>query len=281
MLPEKPKLSTFSAVLQSPMTATSFEPNFHEVFRLPLGRPPRGRSFSAEQADVLARKRLTDFLAGRRRCCRGRCARGFLEDQENLEKCLRWRRAWHLVPHRSQNISILSYVRANSSTSASSSKSSASFCTKQPGSMQLAIADQTQNLDHPDPDCEQHYSLQDDFQDIDDCTRRTMKTAYGFLGVSLCRRSWLLLTGISSRVLVRARMQTGRGQTDWAHAGYNNRLRPQMTAMAALLWSIVQNLRETLPLKDIPFDHIVMPFHEKVFLFRMVQDEHYHNNLFI
>ncbi len=45
-----------------------------------------------------------------------------------------------------------------------------------------------------------------------------------------------------------------------------------MTAMAALLWTIVQNLQETMPLKDVPFDHVIMPFHEKVFLFRMMQD---------
>ena len=241
------------------MTTKSFEPNFSEVFEPPLGRPPRHRSFTAGQVDRLARKKLTDFRVGCKMCCRGNCARRFLDNTDNLEKCLRWRRAWYLVPQRSQNIVILGYVRANSA--ASSISSSARQCSM----------DQNQQPDHVAPDCEQISLRPEYFQDIDDRTQRIMKTAYRFLGITVCRRGWLFLTGISSSVLVRARRQTGRGETDWVHKGFN-RLRVQMTAMAALLWTIVQNLQETVPLKDVPFDHVIMPFHEKVFLFRMMQD---------
>jgi hypothetical protein len=42
--------------------------------------------------------------------------------------------------------------------------------------------------------------------------------------------------------------------------------------MSGALWALIESIQERMPLKDVPHEHIIMPFHHQIMLFRMLQD---------
>jgi len=177
----------------------------------------------------------------KRICCRSDCCRNFLADPELKRMCLKWRREWHFTSQRDQKIALRAFHRERFDLN--------SVETAEPESSQGPSG----NGDPRIP--------------------RISERSYFFLGKLMCRRAWLILTGISVSVLMEARSGAASGEVDWWHRGFN-RERPQSTAMASALWSIIHGLREVMPLKDVSFDDIRMPFSSKMVLFRMLQDWH-------
>ena len=47
-----------------------------------------------------------------------------------------------------------------------------------------------------------------------------------------------------------------------------------MNSMAGAMCAIIESLQEKMPLNDVPQEHIIMPVHHHIMLFRMLQDWH-------
>ena len=248
----------------------NFEPTFCNLFDTG-SKPSRGRGLTAERRNEKAVHKFQTFLAGRRRCCHRGCARSCLLDM--MPKVLQWRRDWHWVPQRAQNVAIIAYLADHSTGSPGGRSDPSRPAPLALPSQPLALMDIDQVRDEGQEalDVAAQTMDPDSLPAMDRLTRLHMKTSYHFLGRSMCRRSWLFLTGVSTSRLVRCRLQVGRGETDWNHRGYT-RTPHQSTAMAAVLWTIIGNLQETMPLKDVRFDDIIMPFAERIQLFRMMQE---------
>ncbi|CAE8653696.1 unnamed protein product [Polarella glacialis] len=99
------------------------------------------------------------------------------------------------------------------------------------------------------------------------------KVDWQFLGHTVCRRGFQLLTGLSSWMLQVALAQHRAGEQFYQHKGYD-RLHVVMNQMHGALWSLTMSLRERMPLKDTDPDEIVLPLHHKIFLFRLLKVWH-------
>ena len=94
---------------------------------------------------------------------------------------------------------------------------------------------------------------------------------YKFLNLQLCRRSWCKLTWVSPGRLQSAVEQVWKGETDWNHVGFQRLQRVRLDILGAT-WGIIESLRDRSPLRDVGFDDIILPFHHKILLFRMLQE---------
>ena len=45
-----------------------------------------------------------------------------------------------------------------------------------------------------------------------------------------------------------------------------------MYQLAGAMWALIESLRERMPLRDVDFDTVILPFHHKSFMFRMLQE---------
>ena len=189
-------------------------------------------------------------------CCKWNCCRTFLENNELTKECLRWRREWHFTSQRDQKLTLLSLHR---------------------DCLRTAVVEPAPTADAEDQNVEADVAdVGGDHREsseivVDHRSSKVETRTYPFLGKLMCRRSWLILTGISAGRLVDARRCSSRGETDWAHKGFL-RQKPCSAAMASTLWSIIHGLREVMPLKDVKFDDVRVPFSSKRVLFRMLAD---------
>ena len=95
-----------------------------------------------------------------------------------------------------------------------------------------------------------------------------------FLGRHVCRLAFVLLTGVSDTVLQAARRQVAAGEVRYMHPGFQ-RASPIMEQMRGAIWALIDQLHERMPLKDENPDALHMPFHHKIFLFRLLQQWYY------
>ena len=101
----------------------------------------------------------------------------------------------------------------------------------------------------------------------------TCQMSWSFLGQPLCRAGFILATGVSASVLFAAMQQFRRGEVRYQHPGFE-RHSPVMEMMRGALWALIDHLQERLPLKDQSPGVINMPFHHKIYLFRLLQRWH-------
>ena len=96
------------------------------------------------------------------------------------------------------------------------------------------------------------------------------KLSWTFLEKPVRRPGFVLVSGVSENVLSAAVSQYRRGETRYLHPGFN-RPSPVMEQMRGAVWALIDELQERMPLKDDGPDAYHMPFHDKIFLFRLLQ----------
>lgn len=111
-------------------------------------------------------------------------------------------------------------------------------------------------------------------EDVQNCELAKVKRnsfQLTFLGFSVCRRAFKTLTGISSSSLVRAARLWALGSTEMPKHTRKAET-PVHDQMVAALWALIQSIHDRSPLKNVNFESIIMPFHHKMLLYRMLVD---------
>ena len=213
-------------------------PGFEAVFEAPSGvarARSRQKKMTAAQS---AAQRLSAYMSSARMCCAKDCAGNMLRRPGGLDVVLQWRQGWECLKKRVQHEAVLQFLRR--------------YATSAPRVPAASF---------------------DDANATAALRRGRCIFRYHFLGVFLCRRGWQTLTGVSSWVLCAARTRWARGEIVFERRkkATNPAL---MNSMAGAIWALTESLQEKMPLKDVPQEHIIMPVHHHIMLFRMLQDWH-------
>lgn len=181
-------------------------------------------------------RRLSAYMSSARMCCTKECAGNMLRRPGGLAVVVQWRQRWDRLKKSVQHETVLQSLWRYAKVAA-------------PVPFQTSAEADAATRDR---------LLRGSFQ-------------YHFLGIFMCRRAWQTLTGVSSWVLVAAGRRWARGERSFSRAGKETRS-PLMTQMSGALWALIESIQEKMPLKDVPQEHIIMPFHHQIMLFRMLQD---------
>ena len=230
--------------------AAAMEPSFNIVFDAPLNTSRR-RVDIADSKTIRARQTFTDYCKGAVSCCNNDCARQLLCRPKGLDGCLGWRRSWHSLTQDAQRHAVLENLR-QSTVNAVPLHDADPMLEPSDEAVAAAIDLRGSGEDHNTP-----------------LARGTFK--FKFLGVTMCRRGWQMNTGVGSHRLVAATLQLRRGMVTCKHSGFH-RSSPTMYQLAGAMWALIESLREFMPLRDVDFDTVILPFHHKSFMFRMLQE---------
>ena len=92
------------------------------------------------------------------------------------------------------------------------------------------------------------------------------RTTWTFLGVPLCLRAWRRITGINPW---RTSLAVSGGLRHYVHAGFR---RPAVLQdqIHGAIWTVVRHFLDSSPLPDPDPELLIMPFSEKIYLFRLI-----------
>ena len=92
------------------------------------------------------------------------------------------------------------------------------------------------------------------------------RTTWTFLGVPLCLRAWRRITGINPW---RSSLAVSAGHVHYIH-GAKPRAAVLQDQIHGAIWVVVRHFLDSSPLQDADPEQILLPFREKVYLYRLI-----------